>query len=58
MYVMSDAGMYGCMTCKSGNTVKVKAAGAWSSHPYHLQLLTVSKSGNLDILEPSGPVWA
>jgi len=58
MYVMSVVGMYGCMTCKSGNTVQVKAAGVQSSQPYHHHVPTVSKSGSLNILELSGPVGA
>jgi len=34
----------------------VKAAGAWQY--YHLNVPTVLKSGNLDLLEPTGPVQA
>ena len=36
----------------------VKAAGAYGWQPYHLHILTVLKSGSLNILEPSGPVQA
>jgi len=36
----------------------VKAAGAYSCQPYHLQVPTVLKSGSLNLLEPSGPVQA
>ena len=49
MYVMSVVGMYGCMTCKSGNTVQVKAAGVQSSQPYHHYVPT------LEIWEPEYP---
>ena len=34
----------------------VKAAGAYGWQPYHLHVPTVLKSGNLNLLEPSGPV--
>ena len=34
----------------------VKAAGAWGKQPYHLHLLIVLISGNLNLLETSGPV--
>jgi hypothetical protein len=37
---------------------KVKAAGATGWQPYHLHMLTVLKSGSLNLLEPSGPVQA
>ena len=33
-----------------------KAAGAQGCQPYHLHVLTVLKSGSLNLLEPSGPV--
>jgi len=33
-------------------------AGAYSWQPYHLHVPTVLKSGNLKLLEPSGPVQA
>ena len=36
----------------------VKAAGAYDWQPYHLHVLTVLKSGSLNLLEPSGPVQA
>jgi len=36
----------------------VKATGAYGWQPYHLQVLTVLKSGSLSLLEPSGPVQA
>jgi len=35
-----------------------KAAGAQGCQPYHLHVLTVLKSGSLNLLEPSGPVQA
>jgi len=34
----------------------VKAAGAYGWQPYHLHVSIVLKSGNLSLLEPSGPV--
>jgi hypothetical protein len=34
----------------------VKVAGAYGWQPYHLRVLIVMKSGNLNLLEPSGPV--
>ena len=34
----------------------VKAAGVQGWQPYHLHVLTVLKSGSLNLLEPSGPV--
>jgi len=34
----------------------VKAVGAYGWQPYHLHVPTVLKSGNLNLLEPSGPV--
>jgi len=34
----------------------VKAAGAWGWQPYHFNVLTVLKSGSLNLLHPSGPV--
>jgi hypothetical protein len=34
----------------------VKAAGAWGWQTYYLQVPIVLKSGNLNLLEPSGPV--
>ena len=34
----------------------VKAAGAWGWQPYHLYMPIVMKSGNLNHLEPLGPV--
>ena len=37
---------------------RVKAAGTWSWQPYHFHLPIVLKSGNLNFLEPSGPVQA
>ena len=36
----------------------VKAAGAFFWQPYHLHVPIVLKSGNLNLLEPSGPVRA
>jgi hypothetical protein len=36
----------------------VKAAGAWGWQLHHLHVPTVVKSGNLNLLEPSGPVQA
>ena len=36
----------------------VKAAGAWDWQPYHLHVPVVLKPGNLNLLEPSGPVQA
>ena len=36
----------------------VKPAGAWGWQPYHLNVLVVSESGSLNLLEPSGPVQA
>jgi hypothetical protein len=36
----------------------VKAAGAYGWQIYHLHVATVLKSGNLKLLEPSGPVQA
>ena len=33
----------------------IKTAGAWAWQPYHLRVLIVLKSGNLILLEPSGP---
>jgi len=36
----------------------VKAAAAFGSQAYHLQVRIVLKSGNLNLLEPSGPVQA
>jgi hypothetical protein len=36
----------------------VKAVGAWDWQPYHLHVLTVMKSGSLNLLKPSGPVQA
>jgi len=36
----------------------IKAASAYGWQPYHLHVPTVSKSGILDLLEPSGPVQA
>ena len=36
----------------------VKAAGAWGWQPYHFYVPTVLKSGNLNILEPSGSFQA
>jgi len=36
----------------------VKAAGAYGWQPYHLQVSIVLKSGNLNLLEHSGPVQA
>jgi len=36
----------------------LKAAGAQGSQPYHLHVPIVLKSGNLTLLEPSGPVQA
>ena len=36
----------------------VKAAGAEGWQPYHLHVPIVLKSGNLNLLEPSGPVQA
>ena len=36
----------------------VKVASAYGWQPYHLQVLTVLKSGSLNLLEPSGPVQA
>ena len=35
---------------------EVKAAGAYDWQTYHLHVLTVLKSGSLNLLEPSGPV--
>jgi hypothetical protein len=37
---------------------RVKAASAYSWHPYHLQVLNVLKSGSLTFLETSGHVQA
>jgi hypothetical protein len=37
---------------------EVKAAGAQGWQPYHLHMPTVLKSGNLNLMEPSGPVQA
>jgi len=34
----------------------VKAIGAYGWQPYYLHVPTVLKSGNLNLLEPSGPV--
>jgi hypothetical protein len=34
----------------------LRAAGAQGWQPYHLHVPTVLKSGNLSLLEPSGPV--
>ena len=34
----------------------VKAAGAYGWQPYYIHVPTVLKSGNLNLLEPSGPV--
>ena len=36
----------------------VKAAGAWRWQPHHLHVPNVMVSGNLNLLEPSGPHWA
>jgi hypothetical protein len=36
----------------------VKVAGAYGWQTYHLHVLTVLKSGSLNLLEPSGPVQA
>ena len=36
----------------------VKAADAKGRQPYHFHVSTVLKSGNLSLLEPSGPVQA
>ena len=36
----------------------VKAAGAYGWQPHNFQVLTVLKSGSLNLLEPSGPVQA
>ena len=36
----------------------VKVAGAYGWQPYHLHVLTVLKTGSLNLLEPSGPVQA
>ena len=36
----------------------VKAASAYGRQPYHLHVPIVLKSGNLNLLEPSGPVQA
>jgi len=36
----------------------VEVAGAKGRQPYHPPVLTVLKSGNLKLLEPSGPVQA
>jgi hypothetical protein len=36
----------------------VKAAGSYGWQPCHLHVLIVLKSGNLNFLEPSGPVKA
>ena len=36
----------------------VKVASAYGWQPYHLQVPIVLKSGNLNLLEPSGPVLA
>jgi hypothetical protein len=40
------------------NSWGLKAAGAYSWQPCHLHVLTVSKSGSLNLLEPYGPVQA
>ena len=37
---------------------EVKAARAWAWQPYRLHVPTIMKSGNLNLLEPSGPVQA
>jgi len=34
----------------------VKAAGAWCWQPYHLHVSNFMESGNLNHLDPSGPV--
>ena len=36
----------------------VKAAGAYGWQPYHLHVPNVSKSGSLNLLEPSGSIQA
>jgi hypothetical protein len=36
----------------------VKAAGPWGWQPYQICVPIVFKSGNLNLLEPSGPVQA
>jgi hypothetical protein len=36
----------------------VKSASAYGGQPYHLHVLIVLKSGNLILLEPSGPIQA
>jgi len=36
----------------------VKAAGSYGWHPYHLHVPIVLKAGNLNFLEPSGPLQA
>jgi hypothetical protein len=37
---------------------EVKVASVYSRQPYHLHVPTVLKSGNLNLVEPSGPVQA
>jgi hypothetical protein len=38
------------------NSWRIKAAGAWGWQPYHLHVVTVLKSGSLNLLEPYGIV--
>ena len=41
-----------------GYFLGIKAAGAWGWQTYHHPMPVVTKSGNLNFLEPSGPVQA
>jgi hypothetical protein len=44
--------------CTTNISLWVKVAGAYSKRPYHLHVLTVLKSGSLNLLELSEPVLA
>jgi len=44
--------------CTKNISWRVKAAGAYGWQIYHLHVPIVLKSGNLNLLEPSGPVQA
>jgi hypothetical protein len=52
------AALWSCEMSTRNISWEVKAAGAYGWQTYHLHVPTVMKSGNLNLLEASGPVQA